>query len=335
MSATEAAAAFAEFMADPNRVGLDVESSLRASRARGKKTAVTVVVLQWGQSEKTLACLEALHRSDRLAYQVIVVDNPSEEADAAARIYEQWPDIDVIENRENLGFAEGNNVVLRRLVRDRKRALVPRWCLLLNNDVEVSPSCVREMLIVADRRDAAVVGAINETPHGAITSSAGRIRWPSGRYVDDARSALALGNDDHEVQTVSGSTLLLDLDALTEVGYLDPQYFCVYEETDLCFRMRATGRRCWLATKARAKHDVSASTPRPLHLYYRFRNRFRFVERQRGRMGRFLMLPSLCFELAWRLPVYALLGRIKEARAILRGVEDGWKRHGGRAPGSV
>ena len=332
MSATDAAAAFAEFMADPERSGFDVESSLRASRRRSGTAVLTVVILQWGRSEKTLACLEALHKSERVNFDVVVVDNASDEVDAAARIYEHWPEIDVVENADNLGFAEGNNVVLRRLVRDRKRAVVPRWCLLLNNDVELGPNCLEEMLIVADRRQAAAVGAINETPRGSVTSSGGKIRWPSGRYVDRARAALALGVDDFEVQSVAGSTLLLDLDALVEVGFLDPSYFCVYEETDLCFRLRESGRSCWLATKARACHDVSSSTPRPLHLYYRFRNRFRFVERHGGRAARWLMLPSLAVELAWRLPAYFLLGRWREARAIRRGIRDGWRRRTGVAP---
>jgi GT2 family glycosyltransferase len=294
---------------------------------------LAVVVLQWGRVDETLRCLEALRHSRGVTFALMVVDNASPEPDAVARIAREFPDVTLVQNESNLGFAAGNNVALRRLLTARAEARCPRWCLLLNNDVEVHPDCLRELLMVAVDKRAGAVGAINYLRGClAIGSSGGFIDWPATTYRDAGATAVALG-EPLEVQTLSGSTLLLDLDAVAEVGLLDADYFCVWEETDFCFRLREAGRRLWLAPAAAALHAVGASTPRSLHFYFRFRNRIRFARRHGGERAIGGLLPALFRELLWRLPAYYLTGRRREAQAILRGLSDGW--HGRFGPGPL
>ncbi|MAE76091.1 MAG: hypothetical protein CMJ85_04375 [Planctomycetes bacterium] len=293
---------------------------------------VVVLVLQWGHADETVRCLRALRASQGVRFEAIVIDNASSDAGAADKVRHAHPWVEVVENEHNLGFAGGNNVGLRRLVKARATGASPRWCLLLNNDVELTQDCLAEMVAVAQAKHAGAVGALNfERESGAIASSGGFMQWPSGTYRDAGRSAAMLGVP-HEVETIAGSTLLLDLDALVGVGVLDPDYFCVYEETDLCLRLGAAGRRLWLVPAAHALHAVGASTSRHIHLYFRFRNRFRFVRRWGGAGAVRRMLPGLCFELLWRLPVYTVTGRLRAATSILRGVMDGIRGVVGHGP---
>lgn len=298
--------------------------------ARAARTDLVVVVLQWGNADETLRCLEALRRTRGVDFAVIVVDNGTPDAAARVRGKHRW--VQVVENGANLGFAEGNNVILRQLLAQREQTGAPRYCLLLNNDVEVEPDCLARLLETARAPRAGAVGALNLVRRSEeIGSSGGFVAWPSARYRDAGVEARALGRT-FEVETIAGSTLLLDLAALAVVGLLDPAYFCVYEETDLCLRLKQAGFRLWLCPEARAWHAVGASTPRRLHLYFRLRNRFRLARRFGGRHAVPRLLPSLAAELLWRVPVYVLTGRWRDVVGLLRGAYDGLRGVVGPGP---
>ena len=216
------------------------------------ETELVVIVLQWGKADETLRCLTALRRTRGVRFTTVVVDNGSPEPDAALRVRNACPWVHVVENGRNLGFAEGNNVVLRGLVARRASRAGPRWAMLLNNDVEVEPDCLSRMLATAESKNAGAVGALNFVRgSSAIGSSGGFLDWPGGTYRDAGLEALAC-DQPLAVQALAGSTLLLDLDALRDVGVLDADYFCVYEETDLCLRLLTKGYGLWLDPKARA-----------------------------------------------------------------------------------
>jgi len=181
----------------------------------------------------------------------------------------------------------------------------------------------------------AAVGAINLTNDGH-TSSGGRIDWWTGRYLDimDERPLASIaGPTVIEVMAIAGSSMLLRADDLRTGGLLDPGFFLVFEETDWCMRQRARGRRVLLATRAHLEHRVSASMGRPLHFYFRFRNRPLFMARHARRYHWLTFLPYYAVEAAGRVLAYALLGRTAEARGVVLGV---WvAARGIRGPGRL
>ena len=94
---------------------------------------VAIIVLTWNQRDLTLDCLASLaemdYPADRL--QIIVVDNGSSDGTAAA-VRERFPHVTVLENGDNLGFAEGNNVGIRHALQGPAD-----YIMLLNNDTVV------------------------------------------------------------------------------------------------------------------------------------------------------------------------------------------------------
>jgi GT2 family glycosyltransferase len=304
---------------------------------------VAVIVLQFGKADETLRCLAALEQSQDVELDVIVVDNASPDPAAVPTLRDARPELPLIVNDINHGFAEGNNRILRDLVarwtQERARCAsqdrhprAPRFALLLNNDVELAPDCIAEMLQVAREYRAGAVGAINFVRGTQdCGSSGGRILLPSCRYIDEAELALSAGRP-RPVDGIAGSTLLLDLEALAEVGVLDPDYFCVYEETDLCLRLRAAGHALYLVPSAHASHAVGASTGRRLHFYFRFRNRIRFARKHGGRFGLLRLLPSYARELIWKTGGYLLTGRFGDLCGVWRGAIDGLRGVTGPGP---
>ena len=94
---------------------------------------VSLVILNWLKTDETLACLGSLRAQDHPSCEVVVVDNGSPTG-SRDRIRREFPEVTLIENGRNLGFAAGNNVGIAYLMR---RGV--DYVLLLNDDTEVAP----------------------------------------------------------------------------------------------------------------------------------------------------------------------------------------------------
>src|SRR3990167_5910342 len=104
-----------------------------------KPPKIFVIILNWNGKEDTLACLESLEKVN-MPYSLIVVDNGSND-DSVLAIRNTYPDIILLENRKNLGYAEGNNVGIRWALKNGADYL-----LILNNDTIVDPNILEGFL---------------------------------------------------------------------------------------------------------------------------------------------------------------------------------------------
>ena len=287
---------------------------------------VAIVILQWRGADETLGCLRSVAALDYPDYSVLVVDNHSGD-DSVARLLREFPALAVHETAQNLGFVGGCNAGIEVVLADP----AVRYVLLLNNDTRVEPDLLGEMVAAAEADPAAVVvGAANRTGD-RHTSSGGYIRWWTGRYADvfDIRPAREL-EPVIEVDAVAGSSMLVRAEPLRAGVLLDPAFFCCFEETDWCLRLRARGGRILLATRARLEHRMFGTMGRPLHLYFRFRNRPLFMARHAHAIHWLTFVPYYLAEAAARIVGYTLSGRWAEARCVLLGVWDGARGRRGR-----
>jgi GT2 family glycosyltransferase len=108
---------------------------------------VFVIILNWNRAEDTIACLKTMQKLKIKNYElkIVVVDNASRDS-SVAKIKKQIANIKFIENKENLGFAEGNNVGLRYGLKNGADYLV-----VLNNDTLVDKNLLVELLKVAQK----------------------------------------------------------------------------------------------------------------------------------------------------------------------------------------
>lgn len=281
---------------------------------------VVIVILQYRRSEETARCLLTLASLDYPDYHVVVIDNHSGDG-SAERIRREFPTVEVRETSENLGFAGGCNAGIGAALEDPRIGYV----LLLNNDTLIAPDCLREMVAAAEAdHDVVAVGAVNFSGQ-RHTSSGGFLDWWTGRYRDifDTFPAAAIqGRPVIEVEAIAGSSMLVRADVLRAGVLLDPTFFCVYEETDWCLRLRSGGRRIVLATRAHVEHRVAGTMGKPLQLYFRFRNRPYFMAKHARPIHWVTFLPYYLAEAAGRVVGYTLVGRRADARGVLLGVWD-------------
>jgi len=239
---------------------------------------VAVIVLNWNRTDLTLACLRSLYRLERLPDQVIVVDNGSR-PDPTALITAAFPQITLLRNERNLGFAGGNNVAIRHAL-----AHGADYVMLLNNDAEVAPDLLGLLIDFAES-DASIgiVGPMiyfyDEPERIAFAGGMVEANTGRGRSLDSWHGDLI----PRPLDWMSGCALLIKRTVVEEIGLLDERMFAYYEDIDWCARAREAGYQVWLAPQARVWHKIAVEERQqsPWYVYLMTRNRLLF-SRNRG-----------------------------------------------------
>jgi GT2 family glycosyltransferase len=302
--------------------GIDRRRPGEGSRM-GMPAHVVIVVLSWNGRDDTMNCLRSLSVVDYTSLGVVVVDNGSTDGTAEA-VQAGFPDVDLVRCPQNLGFADGNNVGIRRALELGADAV-----LVLNNDVEVEPGLVKPLLEELDRRPHAAAVC----PKILFFEPRDRI-WFVGATVDLRRG---LGrhlrfrelDDLAETEVVEsdracGAAMLVTRAAIAEVGLFDSELFIYAEDTDWSLRARSLGWRHYVVPTSRIYHRVSASsggalTPTPL--YYVTRNTLVVCERWAplGRIGTWKRRALVVGASVWRAAASP------DRADALRAVRDGWR----------
>jgi hypothetical protein len=250
---------------------------------------VAIVVLTWNQHDLTLDCLASLaemnYPSDRL--QIIVVDNGSRDATVAA-VRERFPQVTVLENGDNLGFAEGNNVGIRHALQG-----TAEYVMLLNNDTAVDRQMLSELLAVMEQfSDVGIVGPkmLYFDPSNVIWCAGNRIEWRSGGSIRlQAEEPDTIdGEQPRDADFITACAILLRRQVIAQIGLLDQRFFIYYEETDWCVRATKAGWRILYVPSARLWHKVSAAmgTTSPATDYYMNRNVLLFLTKNLNGLAR-------------------------------------------------
>lgn len=206
-------------------------------------------------------------------------------------VRERFPGVRLIENRENVGFAQANNQAVAQCQGE--------YVLLLNPDTEVKPAALTELVAFLDANPAAGAagsrllnpdGTLQPSCHPAPTLS--RELWrlfhldrlrPYGRYNMHTWDMA----QPREVDVLQGAALAVRKDILDEIGFLDGDYFMYSEEVDLCFRIQRAGWRLYWVPASRVVHYGGQSTSQVaenmfLHLYL---GKLKYFRKHYGRLA--------------------------------------------------
>lgn len=271
---------------------------------------VAIIVLNWNGAQETLGCLTSLAAVTYPNHSVLVADNGSED-DSLALIRAQFPTIEILENRANLGYAGGNNRAITHVMTS-----APDFVLLLNNDVEVAPDFLDHLITAAESLpNAGFLGAmtLSHGKYSAWIEALGGCYWDAGR-LDFRSLAHQERGDDHAgkppilLDYATGSCLLVRAEVISRVGLMDEHYFLTFEESDWCYRGKELGYLSYAVPAARIWHKVSVSfggVRSPLVDYFMTRNRLYFADRHLPRSARHrLLLRALTSVLRACWPVF-------------------------------
>ena len=223
---------------------------------------VTIIVLNWNGRSYLDSCLTALSRLDYPRYSVVLVDNASSD-DSVAFVQHRFPQVNIVQNRRNLGYAGGNNLALRNLQSE--------FAVLVNPDIVVNRQWLKELItpLTADQT-MAIAGCKLYFPGGQLLQHAGGL-ISRPRAMPDHRGVREPDRGQYDslcdVDYVTGAAIAIRHTALQTIGLLDEGYFMYFEEVDYCTRARAAAYRVVYVPQATAVHDESAIAVRGSYSY--------------------------------------------------------------------
>lgn len=275
---------------------------------------VSIIIINYKQKQLTLDCLKTLSKITYPNYEVILVDNNSEDGSVEA-IEKNYPKVNLIKNSKNTGFTGGNNIGLKKTAGD--------YILLLNNDTRVTPNFIEPL--VEDFSKIENLGIVQSK----------MFVMDSPKQLDNVVSFQTLTGflyhqgyldiDKPEYQKFlysfsgKGACLMIDKQVL-KLGLFDDEYFAYFEETDLCWRVWLMGFTVGFEPRSIIYHKMGATSSKMkssfIH-YHSFKNRIRTIIKNSDNFTLIWMLP-IHLLLCILLSVYFLFTEINGTKSILR-----------------
>lgn len=239
---------------------------------------IFIIIVNWNGKQDTLTCLNSLQLLDYSNYQIVIVDNGSND-DSISAIKLQFPHHLLLENHTNLGFTGGNNVGIQYALNHKAD-----FILLLNNDTKVSSDLLKHFTLGFQQfPKAGILGAKiylmqNE---GKLDHFGGA--WNPKKGIFDLIGLHALDENWNEafcIDYVCGAAMMIKKEVFEQIGLLESRFFLIWEESDFCMRARRKGFEIISYPSAKIWHKVSASFKGKTHnTYFWWRNRFLWIER--------------------------------------------------------
>jgi hypothetical protein len=285
---------------------------------------VCVVILNWNGRDLTLRCLEDLRKSDYPEVTRVIVDNGSTDGSTEA-IVKAFPDVGIIRNSANLGWAGGSNQGIAWGL-----AHGADYLLTLNNDTWADPAMISNLVAAATKLQDQVV-TIPKIYLGSDPTrfwfACGRVNFWTGLFSNPAFNMIDDGRFDSspEVEYASGCCILIPRGIVERVGGFDDSFFSYVEDVDWSIRCRRAGFRIFLCPTAKLWHDVSVTGKKlpAMMRYYLTRNHLWTLRRHASPWqfaAAMLLLPPRSL---WRMIRLVRARDGKSIAAELRGLKEG------------
>ncbi|HEY1024077.1 MAG TPA: glycosyltransferase family 2 protein, partial [Sphingobacteriaceae bacterium] len=234
------------------------------------------VILNWNGKHHLAEYLPSVVRSGYPNLEIIVGDNASSDG-SVDYLIEKFPEVRIIRNDENYGFAGGYNQVLSQVDAD--------YFVLLNSDVEVTPNWIEPVITLMETDNtiaAAQPKLLSYTNRekfeyaGAAGGFIDFLGYPfcRGRVFDTVETDTGQYDQSSEVFWATGAALFVKRNYWNEVGGLDADFFAHMEEIDLCWRLKNRGYKIMYCAESTVFHlgGGTLSTESPYKTYLNFRN---------------------------------------------------------------
>jgi len=263
---------------------------------------VAIITLNWKDADTTIACLQSLMRQDHPYFQVFILDNGSH--DGSVEKIEKWgiagpgenfvsltieeakdtiptQKIVLLKSNENLGFAGGNNLVMRMAIESGFQYI---W--LINNDTVQAENALSALIGAAESNIKA--GMVTSkvlyfSKPEVIESMGSKLFIPLGifRHIGQGMKASEAPSVPFEVPLVYGCSFIIKEELIKDTGFMDERFFLLIEEGDWCIRARKKGWKILSAPASAVWHKVSRSIGKrsDIFFYYVTRNTLLFMKK--------------------------------------------------------
>jgi GT2 family glycosyltransferase len=260
------------------------------------KPLVSVITVNFNHADYTIQMIDSLIRCNYDNIEIVVVDNASSNNDIDI-IVNLRPEVVLLKLADNLGFAGANN----------KGIAIAKgeYFLLLNNDTEVVPGFLQELITVFEQYPDA--GMVSPRLNYFYSDEKLTIQFAGARKINaftNRGSSIGWGErDDGQYNNIAvtefvhGAALMFNHRVLDTVGCMPDQYFLYYEEHDWCTAMQKKGLKAYYCGTALVYHKESISVGKNslMKTYYMNRNRLLYLRRNSDNLSFYIALLFYCF----------------------------------------
>lgn len=225
---------------------------------------VSVVIINRNGREFVDACLRSVFSSDYPEYEVIFVDNASDDG-SLEYVKDNFRNnlrLAFVENKESVGPAVGRNRGVR--------AAQGKYILFLDNDTQIDKICIRELVAVLENDGSVGEAQAKLLKLGAdnIYDCAGDYLGPLGFLIERSRGVKDVGQFDYiaDILSAKSAGCIIRRDVFDKIGGFDEDFYMYLEETDLSWRVWLAGYRVVFIPQAVVYHAFN--TPRKVFKKY-------------------------------------------------------------------
>jgi GT2 family glycosyltransferase len=223
---------------------------------------ISIIIVSYNVAELTKRCLAGIEESnDNLKKEIIIVDNASSD-DTANIVKKNFPEVTLIENKENIGFARANNLAYAKAK--------GKYVLVINPDVFIEKNTLKPMFeFMEQNSECGILGCrlLNHdkklqpsaryfpTPWRLFLSYSGiGSRFPNIKILRGVDNMGWAHNSIREVDWIPGCFFLIRKTMIDGVGFFDKVFYMYYEEIDLCLRAKKNGWKIFFHPGASVTH---------------------------------------------------------------------------------
>ena len=281
---------------------------------------ISIVTINYNQIEVTCEFLDSLRKVSYKNYEIIVVDNASV-LNPTSIIEEKYPEVQLIVNKENLGFSGGNNVGIK--------AAKGSYIFMVNNDTELTEDIFEKLLapFSTDTSIGVVCPKIRFFNPSDVIQYAGftKVNPMTGRNRKLGFNETDQGQHNHSGIThyAHGAAMMVKKEVLEKVGLLPEIFFLYYEELDWSARVISHGYKIYYQSSALIFHKESVSVGKEsiTKAYYSNRNRILFMRRNFSKYHFFIFMAFFSlFTVPKTLLSYLIKFKINHIKAFLQAI---------------
>ncbi len=277
---------------------------------------LSIVIVNWRVKDLLKKCLRSIFdETKNIFFEVFVVDNNSGDG-SVEMVRSRFPRVDLTASAENLGFAKGNNLAIKKTR--------GRYILLLNPDTEILENALEKMVRFMDAHPECGIA-------GCKLLNADLSLQPSVRSFPTLASQVMILLKLHhlfpyskamykylvqdfdyektqEVDQIMGAFMIIRREVIEKIGLLDENFWIWFEEVDFCKRAKASGWKILYTPEAKIIHHFGQSFKQILNIKKQkdFNRSLSYYFKKHGTIGEWIviqLLRPISLALAWLVQI--------------------------------
>jgi GT2 family glycosyltransferase len=231
-----------------------------------------IIVLSHNHRDDTFSCLQSLLNSDYENFDIILLESSST-VNETEEYRRQFPQIQVITLKENLGYAGNNNIGIHAALEQGAD-----WIMILNNDTVLDTACLSHLVAAGEGDpEIGIVGPmVYHFDEPNVIQSAGGVlgKYWQNFHLGTNEADRGQFNLTRPVAWISGCAMMIRPAVMRQIGLFDEEYFLYWEETEFCIRSSRAGWKIIHVPDAKLWHKGVQRNyqPKPYVTYYSTRN---------------------------------------------------------------